>query len=139
MTELKTKPNELSVDEYIENIPDAGRRADSKQLLEIIKSATSEKPVMWGPSIVGFGLRHYKYESGREGDWMIIGFSARKQALTIYGVVFYDQGYDRLKKLGTYTTGKGCLYIKRLSDINIDILKEAIVAAYTSAKSSTTL
>ena len=132
MTELKTKPNELSVDEYIKNIVDAGRRADSEQLVKIMESATGQKPVMWGASIVGFGTQHYKYESGREGDWMIVGFSARKQALTLYGIIFYDEGYDRLKDLGVYTTGKGCLYIKRLSDIDINVLRQAIKTAYSS-------
>ena len=129
---VKTIPTNDSVDAYIASIEDIPRRNDCITLLDIMQEITHEPPVLWGSSIVGFGTLHYKYASGREGDTVIVGFSARKQALVLYGVIFYEQNLDKLEQLGTCTAGKGCLYIKRLSDINIDILRDMIKIAYAN-------
>src|SRR5690348_13672933 len=120
------------VQDFIDRIADETMRSDSRALLKIMQEETGETPYMYGPSIVGFGTHHYKYESGREGDTVVVGFSPRKQALTLYGVIFYDQGAGRLAKLGKHTTGKGCLYIKKLADVDEATLREMIHAAYTT-------
>ena len=128
MAELKTKPTKKTVASYINGVTDRERRADAQKLLSIFKQVTKEKPVMWGPSIVGFGRYHYKYASGREGDWMRTGFSVRAQNLTIYVMPGYSfpKYKTLLKKLGPHKLGKSCLYIKRLSDIHIPTLKAII-------------
>ena len=117
------------VKEFLKSIPDEQKRADSVKLDEILREATGETPYMWNANIIGYGSYHYKYESGREGDAVIVGFSPRKNALTIYGVI-YDQKTELLDQLGVFKQGKGCLYIKQLSDINIAILKEMVIKAY---------
>ena len=134
--ELKTKPNELSVEEFLKGIEDEKRRADAFQLLGIFERVTGEEPKMWGPSIIGFGSRLLKYESGRELDWMITGFSPRKANLTLYimnGFAKYD---EHLKRLGKHKTGVSCLYIKRLSDADPDVLEDLIrdSVAYVRSK-----
>ena len=121
MAELKTKPNEQGVETFLNLIEDKQEREDS-----FMKSLSKDDPVMWGSSIVGFGTYHYKYASGREADWMKIGFSPRKQAITLYIMTGFDSYESLLKKLGKYKTGKSCLYIKRLDDIDIEILKEIV-------------
>jgi hypothetical protein len=126
MAELKTKPNEQSVDEYIHQIPDERRRKDSLVILELMRKATHSEPKMWGDAIIGFGSYHYKYQSGREGDWFLTGFSSRKQNLTLYIMSGFDQVADLLQKLGKYKTGKGCLYIKKLGDVDLSVLEELI-------------
>ena len=126
MAELKTKANQQSVEDFLKSVEDPKKREDCFTLLELIVSISKEKPVMWGNSIVGFGTYHYTYASGREGDWMKIGFSPRKQALTLYIMSGFSEYESLLKKLGEYKTGKSCLYIKNLSRINISILKEII-------------
>ncbi|RJP53850.1 MAG: DUF1801 domain-containing protein [Anaerolineaceae bacterium] len=124
--ELKTKKNEASVKDFINSIKDEQTRKDCSEILKIMKQATKAEPKMWGASIVGFGEYHYKYASGREGDWMLTGFSPRKQNLTLYIMAGFDR-YDKLlKKLGKYTTGKSCLYIKRLADVDKKVLKELV-------------
>ena len=135
MAENKTKPTEVSVHDYIAGIENTARRLDAEQLLQIMQKSTGEQPKMWGPSIVGFGSRHYKYESGREGDTVRVGFSARKQALVLYGVVFHNlitENNSLLEKLGKHTMGKGCLYIKKMSDIDEQILAQMITNAHNS-------
>lgn len=129
MAENKTKPNKVSVTEFIDALPDPARRADAKALVKIMQSATGEKPKMWGPSIIGFGSCHYKYESGREGHMPLIGFSPRKAANVLYGVIGSDDGKALLAKLGKHTTGKGCLYIKKLTEVDQKVLGEMAVAA----------
>jgi len=122
----KTRPTPADVDAFIAAVSDEQKRADSFELIELMQAATGEPPVMWGPSIVGFGSYHYKYKTGREGDMPIVGFSPRKAALSIYGI---DEVYDpteTIKKLGKYTTGKSCLYVKRLADIDRAVLKELV-------------
>jgi hypothetical protein len=130
MAEAKTKPNKLSVDKFIKSQPDEQVRADCAVISKLMSEATGEKPKMWGSSIVGFGSYHYKYATGREGDMPIIGFSPRKQNLTLYLLMYrFDDQADLLKKLGKHSLGKGCLYIKRLSDVNLPTLKKLIQRA----------
>ncbi|HND48428.1 MAG TPA: DUF1801 domain-containing protein [Anaerolineales bacterium] len=126
--ELKTKKNEASVENFIETVQDEQVRADCLEIAKMMEQATKAKGKMWGSSIVGFGEQHLVYESGRELDWMKIGFSPRKQNITLY--VHLEEGL--LKKLGKFTTGKGCLYIKKLADVDKKVLKELIVASATS-------
>lgn len=126
MAELKTKPNDASVEKFLNAISDAKTRQDCFKILEMMKQITKAAPKMWGPSIVGFGSYHYKYESGREGDWFLTGFSPRKQNLTLYIMAGFSQYDDLLQKLGKHKTGKSCLYIKRLDDIHLPTLKKLI-------------
>jgi hypothetical protein len=123
MAENKTKPTTLSVSAFIDALTDAGRRADAKALLKLMQSAAGEKPKMWGPSIIGFGSYHYKYESEREGDMPVIAFSPRKGATVLYGMTGFNDAAALLAKLGKHTTGKGCLYIKKLADVDQHVLK----------------
>lgn len=124
MTELKTKPNNKNVEEFLKQVENPIKRKDSFKILELMREVTNEQPVMWGESIVGFGQYHYIYPSGREGDWFLIGFSPRKQSLTLYIMSGFDNYEEKLKKLGKYRTGKSCLYINKLEDVDISILKE---------------
>ncbi|MBK9053776.1 MAG: DUF1801 domain-containing protein [Chloroflexi bacterium] len=125
MSDIKTKVNDASVLEFLHNVPDEKKRTDSLAILALMEEVTGLEAKMWGPSIVGFGSYHYKYESGREGDMPLIGFSPRKQSLTLYLVMGGFDNYDQLMaSLGKHSTSKACLYIKRLSDVNIPTLKE---------------
>ncbi len=126
MAELKTKPNAASIDKFLNAISDEQTRQDCFTILEMMKAITKAPPKMWGPSIVGFGSYHYKYDSGREGDWFLTGFSPRKQNLTLYIMAGFSQYDELMKKLGKYKTGKSCLYIKRLDDIHLPTLKKLI-------------
>lgn len=126
MAEAKTKPTNQSVDEFLNKIPESERRADCFEVAKIMEGITGEKPKMWGPSIVGFGSYHYKYASGREGDWPMMGFSPRKKDLTLYIMMGFEKHADLMEKLGKHSTGKSCLYIKRLSDVHIPTLKQLI-------------
>jgi hypothetical protein len=132
MAELKTIPTKLSVDKFLQGIKDEEKRADCYQVLKIMEKATRSKARMWGTSIVGFGDHHYVYESGREGDWFITGFSPRKQNLTVYLMGGFDQLEDLMKKLGKHSTGKGCLYINKLADVDMKILRELITKSVKS-------
>jgi hypothetical protein len=136
MAELKTKVNKASVDKFIKSIKDEQTREDCYKILDIMQKATKAEPKMWGTSIVGFGDYHYKYASGREGDWFLVGFSPRKQNLTIYLMGGLDVHKDLLKKLGKYSTGKGCLYIKKLEDVDIKVLKELVSTSVKRMKES---
>ncbi|MFX0030143.1 MAG: DUF1801 domain-containing protein [Candidatus Hermodarchaeota archaeon] len=127
MTELKTRPNDKNVIEFLNNVENTRRREDSFEILKLMKEITQEEPVMWGNSIVGFGTYHYKYASGREADWLQIGFSPRKQYLTIYIMDGFDKYKELLTKLGKHKTGKSCLYINKLDDLSVPILKEIII------------
>jgi Domain of unknown function (DU1801) len=129
MAELKTKPTGESVKEFINKIADEERRADCFEVAKIMEQVTGEKPKMWGPSIVGFGTYHYKYDSGREGDWLVTGFSPRKKDLTLYLMMGFERHGELMKKLGKHSTGKSCLYIKRLSDIHLPTLRKLIKAS----------
>ncbi len=126
MAELKTKKTNASVEGFLNRVPDAQQRADAFVVLKLMKSVTKMKPKMWGPSIVGFGEYHYKYASGHEGDCCLTGFSPRKGNLTLYIMCGFEKHKDLMKKLGKYKTGKSCLYIKRLADIDLPTLRELI-------------
>lgn len=129
MAENKTKPTKLSVTAFIKGIESPDMRRDAKKVSAMMRKATGSRARMWGPSIVGFGEYHYKYDSGREGDFMITGFSPRKQALTLYVVPGFKPFEPLMKKLGKYKTGKSCLYIKRLSDIDESVLEKLIAGS----------
>ncbi len=126
MTEPKTRKTKASVEAYVRGIEDPERRRDVRAVMKMMESVTGEKPHMWGPSIVGYGSYHYEYASGREGDWFVTGFSSRKQALTLYLMTGFEGRKNLLAKLGKHKTGKSCLYIKRLSDIDTDVLRALI-------------
>jgi Domain of unknown function (DU1801) len=134
MAENKTKPTSLSVSAFIDALTDSGRRADAKALLKLMQSAAGEKPKMWGPSIIGFGSYHYKYESGREGDMPLIAFSPRKGATVLYGMTGFDDAAALLAKLGKHKTGKGCLYIKNLADVDQHVLETLVVKSLTAKR-----
>jgi hypothetical protein len=127
MAELKTKPSDASVERFLAAIEDEARRADCRALVRIMKEATGSPPRMWGSSIVGFGDYHFKYASGREGDWFLTGFSPRKQDLTLYLMGGFENHRDLMEKLGKFKTGKGCLYLKRLDDAHLPTLKRLIL------------
>jgi len=126
MADLKTKKNQASVQQFLASVEDEKRRKDARAVLRLMREITGEKPAMWGRSIVGFGSYHYRYASGREGDWMLTGFSPRKQALTLYIMDGFDGHEDLMTKLGKYKTGKSCLYVKSLEHIDMDVLRELV-------------
>lgn len=127
MAENKTKPTNVSVAAFVNALTDQARRADAKALVKLMQSVSGEKPKMWGPSIIGFGSYHYRYESGREGDMPLVGFSPRKAATVLYGMTGTAESKALLARLGKHTTGKGCLYIKKLADVDTRVLEDMIV------------
>jgi Domain of unknown function (DU1801) len=129
MAANKTKPTDLSVASFVNALAEPVKRSDTKALIGLMKRATGEKAKMWGTSIIGFGTYHYAYESGREGDTVLVGFSPRKPAMVLYGVTGAQSAKALLAKLGKHTTGKGCLYIKKLADVDQEVLEELIVKA----------
>lgn len=126
----KTQPTKASVTKFLNNIEHETRRADGKRLLTLFKEITGEKPVMWGDSIVGFGQYHYKYASGREGDFLMTGFSPRKSNLSLYVMDGFKQRDQLLAKLGKHKTSVACLYINKLSDVDESVLKQLIQKSY---------
>jgi hypothetical protein len=126
MAEIQTVPTKASVSGFLAKVEDKQKRADSQTLVKMMQEATGEKAVMWGPAIVGFGSTHYKYASGREGDMPIVGFSPRKQSLTLYIGGGFENYKELLARLGKHTTSKVCLYIKRLDDVDLPTLKKLI-------------
>ena len=126
MVQNKTIPTGASVTDYIDQIDNPQKKEDCITILELMKETTGEEPKMWGSSIVGFGSYHYKYDSGREGDMILTGFSNRKQNITIYIMSGFKKYDDLLAKVGKFKAGKSCFYIKQLSDIDIEILKKMI-------------
>ena len=126
MAEPKTKPTKESVSEFLNKVSDKGRREDCLTVIDIMRDVTKEEPEMWGASIVGFGRYHYKYESGREGDWMITGFSPRKGDLTLYIMGGFESYPSLMRRLGKHKTGKACLYIKKLADVDLKVLTEIL-------------
>ena len=133
MAEIKTKVNDASVEEFLSKVEDEQKRQDCFEIVKLMKQVTKKEPKMWGPAIIGFGSYHYKYESGREGDMPQIAFSPRKQNLTLYIGVGDSSDNPLLKKLGKYTTGKVCLYIKKLADVDRHILQELIADSFERA------
>lgn len=126
VAELKTKPTDASARDFLAALPDPDRRRDCRDLLAMMEAATGEEPRMWGASIVGFGSYDYRYASGRSGTWFRAGFASRKNALTVYLMMDLDAQADRLASLGRHKRGKGCLYIRRLADIDRDVLRDLI-------------
>ncbi|MEK6480004.1 DUF1801 domain-containing protein [Catalinimonas sp. 4WD22] len=126
MATLKTQPNSSSVEAFLNGIEDQKKKADSLALLKLFEEWTHHSPKMWGDSIVGYGTYHYRYDSGREGDWFLTGFSPRKQNLSLYIMPGFERYDNLMEKLGKYKTGKSCLYIKKLSEIDLNVLKELI-------------
>lgn len=126
MAELKTKQNDQDVAAYLNGIADEQRRRDCLTILELMREVTGAEPNMWGDNIVGFGRHHYRYASGREGDWFLTGFSPRKQNLTLYLASGFDRHAELLQRLGKHSVGKACLYIKRLDQIDLPTLRELI-------------
>src|SRR6516164_3695254 len=135
MAENKTKPTKLSVTAFIDALTDPTRRADAKVLVNLMESAAGEKPKMWGGSIIGFGSYHYTYDSGRQGDMPIVGFSPRKAAIVLYGLRSASDAEEMLANLGKHTTEKGCVYVKKLADVDRTVLKLMIVKAVAATRS----
>jgi hypothetical protein len=126
MAELKTKPTKSSVTAFLDKIPDETRRKDCEKVRDLMSEVTKAAPEMWGPSIVGFGRYRYKYATGREGDWMLMGFSPRKGDLTLYIMPGVHEYPELMSKLGKHKTGKSCVYIKRLGDVEIKVLRRIL-------------
>lgn len=126
----KTVETKASVGIFLRGVKDARRCADAEAVLALMQRVTREEPRMWGPSIIGFGSYHYRYDSGREGDFLRLGFSPRAQALTLYIMGGFPRFEEILARLGRYTTGRSCLYLKHLSDVNLDVLEELIRASW---------
>jgi len=127
MAENKTKPTEVSVAAYVDGLKDETKRADAQELIRLMGKATGEAPKMWGPSIIGFGSYHYTLDSGREGDMPLACFSPRKAAIVLYGLTGFSESEPLLAQLGKYTTGGGCIYVKRLADIDVKALASLVV------------
>jgi hypothetical protein len=134
MAEIKTKPTNVKVEDFLNNVEPEQKRLDSYEILKMMQRVTGEKAVMWGPSIVGFGKYHYKYESGHEADMCIAGFSPRSQAIVVYLDAKLQENTELFKKLGKYKSTAVCLYIKKLSDIDVNVLEELIEKSYTATK-----
>lgn len=126
MAELKTQRTQASVARFLASIEDEKKRNDSRTVLKMMQEITGDKPKMWGTAIIGFGSYHYTYASGREGDWFLAGFSPRKQALTLYIMSGFSRYQELLAKLGKHKTGKSCLYINRLDDIDMKVLRRLV-------------
>ena len=136
MAKYKAKTTEAagSVSEFIDAVPDEQRKKDALAIIKIMKEQSGFEPKMWGPSIIGFGSYHYKYESGHEGDAPLVGFSPRKSEFALYLTSNFDGKGDLLKQFGKHRTGKACIYIKKLEDINIEILKKMVTNSLTFFK-----
>jgi hypothetical protein len=134
MAQNKTVPNQSSVAGFVASIPDSDRRADAEALIRMMRDVAGEDAKMWGPAIIGFGSYHYHYESGREGDMPLIGFSPRKAATVLYNATQGSDAQALLARLGKYTTGKGCLYIKKLADVDRDVLKAMLVKSLAAVR-----
>jgi hypothetical protein len=130
MNENKTGPTDVPVEEFLASVEHPARRADGFELLELMRSVTGQDPVMWGPSIVGFGRYHYRYGSGREGDSAAVGFSPRKANLALYGLTYGPDADRLLPVLGKHKTGAACLYVNRLDDVDRDVLAGLIRSGY---------
>jgi len=126
MSEPKTRPTDVPVDDFLATVPDPKRRADAEVVLALMRKIARVEPCMWGPSIVGFGSRPIRYADGKELDWPVLGFSPRKQDLTVYFMSGFEHRTDELARLGKHRTGKSCLYLKRLSDVDARVLEEMI-------------
>ena len=136
MAQLKTQPNDRSVEDFLNAVEDDTKRKDSFTILGLMQDVTDEEPVMWGDSIVGFGTYRYKYASGRQAEWMLTGFSPRVQNLTLYIMDGFDEYDQLLEDLGKHSTGKSCLYIKRLENIDLDVLRQLLEKSVAHMKAT---
>jgi len=136
MAQLKTQPNDGSVEDFLNAVEDDTRRKDSFTILGLMQDVTDEEPVMWGDSIVGFGTYRYKYASGHQAEWMLTGFSPRVQNLTLYIMDGFDEYDQLLGGLGKHSTGKSCLYIKRLENIDLDVLRQLLEKSVAHMKAT---
>ena len=134
MAENKTRPTDLDVVDFLDSVENDTRRKDGFAVLEMMKEETGEEPVMWGSSIIGFGSYHYRYESGREGDMPMVGFSPRKQSMTLYVLGDFDQLEELLDDLGKHKTSKACLYVNKLADVDEAVLRKLIKRSYEHMK-----
>ena len=136
MSDLKTRPTDASVEAFLEAVDDEQKRSDARVVAGIMAEITGSTGVMWGSSIVGFGIYHYRYASGREGDFLETGFSPRKRALTLYVMAGFSEHEELLGRLGKHTTGKSCLYVRRLADVDLDVLRDLLARSvdYIRAK-----
>ena len=134
MSQNKTQKTGASVEEFLESVANPRRRRDGFAVLAMMREITGLEPEMWGPSIIGFGDYHYRYESGREGDFFLTGFSPRKQSLTLYIMSDLEGREDLLAKLGKHRTGAACLYINKLADVDVAVLRELIRISFERAK-----
>lgn len=130
MAEPRTTPTDDSVERFLDSVADEGRREDARSVCRLMEQVTGEPPTMWGTSIVGFGSHHYVYDSGREGDTMVVGFAPRKAALTLYVMDGFEGRDDMLGRLGKHSTGKACLYVKHLADVDEAVLRELVAASW---------
>ncbi len=134
MAELKTKPTDASVTDFLNQIPDEKRRQDCFALVDLMQSATGAPPKLWGSAIIGFGDSHYTYATGRQNDWFLLGFSPRKQNIALYLTVEFEQKVALLQKLGKHKTGKSCLYINKLQDVDQTVLQALIEQSVSQAQ-----
>lgn len=126
MAQNKTQPTDASVDAFVDSIDNSRRRQDSREVLALMREVTGKEPTMWGDSMVGFGKYHYRYDSGREGDWFLAGFAPRKSSLVVYIMSGFPRHAELMKKLGKHRTGSSCLYINKLEDVDRDVLRELV-------------
>lgn len=133
MVENKTKPTGADVEAFLDAVDSERRREEARTVLALMREVTGEEPAMWGPSMVGFGSVHYRYASGREGDMFAAGFSPRKKAMTVYLTEGFDEQEELLDRLGPHTTGKSCLYLKRLDAVDLDVLRTLVESSYQHA------
>ena len=131
-----TKPTAGDVEAFLDSVPDERRRSDAQAATELVREVTGAEPVMWGTSMVGFGTQRYTTADGKEREWFAVGLAPRKAALTLYGLTYYDSNQDLLERLGPHTTGKGCLYVKRLDDVDRDVLMELVERAWEANNAS---
>ncbi len=134
MAELKTKPHDGDVEAFLDAVPDERRRADAKAVSALMREVTGDEPVMWGASMVGFGLFAYTYASGRSGEWFVVGFSPRKANLVLYLMDGYEHRADLLERLGPHALGKSCLYLKRLDGVDMGVLRELVAASVAATR-----
>lgn len=132
----KTKPTAGAADEVLAAVADERRRVDAQRALALMRDVTGVEPVLWGPSMIGFGTQPYTTADGKEREWFRIGLAPRKAALTLYGLTFYGSNEDPLERLGPHTTGKGCVYIKRWSDVDEEVLRELVERSWGAAASA---
>ena len=134
MAELKTKASDASVSAFLQSVDGEQKHRDARDILALMKEETGKRPRMWGTSIVGFGSYHYKYQSGREGDWLVTGFSPRKQNLAVYIVPGFSRYSTLMSRLGKYKTGKSCLYLRRLGDVDQKVLRQLVTRSVADMK-----